>query len=307
MKSNETSKVYLAAVSYSIITGLSFLFGKIGLDYSSPLDLLAYRFTFGFLAILVPIIFKWVKLDVNMNMIKRILPLVLFYPLAFFGFQTFGLELTQSSEAGIILAAVPIFTMILASYFLKERTTSLQKLSILLSVFGVIYITFMKSSSVEMSNLKGILYLLVSVVSFAIYSVMARNLTKDFSTTELSYVMISIGFIAFNLLAIGKHLIDGSMGSFFLPLKSSNFIIAALYLGVLSSLGTAFLTNYVLSKIEASKMSVFTNLATVISIVAGVVFLNEEIFYYHIIGSILIIVGVVGVNLFGEKAKNIKA
>lgn len=298
------SKVYLAAVSYSIITGLSFLFGKIGLENSSPLDLLAYRFTFGFLAILVPLIFKWVKIEVNKEMIKRIMPLVIFYPLSFFGFQTFGLEHTQSSEAGILLAVVPVFTMILASYFLKEKTTILQKLSILLSVFGVIYITFMKSTSLQFSNMKGIIFLLLSVISFAIYSVMARNLTKDFSATELSYVMIGISFIAFNVLALGKHLIAGSVGSFFLPLKELNFIVAVLYLGVLSSFGTSFLSNYVLSKIEASKMSVFTNLATVISIIAGVVFLNEEIFYYHIIGSILIIAGVIGVNLFGEKAEN---
>ncbi len=50
-------------------------------------------------------------------------------------------------------------------------------------------------------------------------------------------------------------------------------------------------------------MSVFMNLATVISIGAGLVFLNEEIYYYHIIGSALIITGVIGVNLFGEKKK----
>ena len=43
-------------------------------------------------------------------------------------------------------------------------------------------------------------------------------------------------------------------------------------------------------------MSVFSNLGTVISIVAGVIFLNEEIFYYHIIGSIFIVGGVIGTN-----------
>lgn len=303
MKENKTTSVYLAAVSYSIITGLSFLFGKIGLENSSPLDLLAYRFSFAFLAILVPYVFRWVKLDINLKMIKKILPLVIFYPLAFFSFQTFGLQHTQSSEAGILFAVVPVFVMILASYFLKEKTTSLQKLSILLSVSGVMYITLMKGLSIELGNIKGIVFLLISVLFFAIYSVMARKLTRNFSPIELSYVMIAISFIVFNFLAIGKHLMEGSVESFFAPLKHSNFIIAAFYLGVLSTFGTSFLTNYVLSKIEASKMSVFSNLSTVISIMAGVVFLKEEIFYYHILGSIFIIAGVLGVNLFGEKTE----
>lgn len=297
------AKVYSGAVLYSIITGLSFLFGKLGLDHSSPLDLLAYRFTAAFLATLVPLVFGWVKLDINKNMIKRILPLAIFNPLLFFGFQAFGLDLTLSSEAGIILAVGPVFTMILASYFLKERTTSLQKISILVSVFGVIYITVMKSSSIEFENMKGIIFLLISTLSLAIYSVMARKLTRDFSSMELSYVMIGISFISFNILAIGKHAIDGDIASFISPLGHVNFIIAILYLGVLSSFLTSYLSNYVLSKVESYKMSVFTNLATVISVIAGVVFLNEDISYFHIIGSALIIVGVIGANFFGAKAK----
>lgn len=303
MKDKKTGKVYLAAVSYSIITGLSFLFGKIGLEKSSPLDLLAYRFSFAFLAILFPYIFQWIKVDINIKMLKKIAPLAIFYPLAFFGFQTFGLQYTQSSEAGILLAMVPVFVMILASYFLKEKTSLLQKLSILLSVSGVVYITLMKGLSIELSNIKGIVLLLLSVLSFAVYSVLARKLTRSFSAIELSYVMIGIGFIAFNLLALGKHVMEANLASFLAPLGQGNFIVAAAYLGVLSTFGTSFLSNFVLSKIEASKMSIFSNLSTVISILAGTVFLKEEIFYYHIIGSVFIIAGVLGVNIFGKERK----
>lgn len=302
MKENKMFKVYSAAVLYSVFTGLSFLFGKIGLDYSGPLNLLAYRFTVAFIAFSIPAIFKWIKIDINKNMIKRLLPLAAFYPLSFFGFQAFGLQVSQSSEAGIIQAVGPIFIMVLASYFLNEKTTGLQKISIFLSVFGVIYITYKKSTSVEITNMKGIILLLISVLSFAIYSVMVRKLTREFSSLEISYVMISIGFIGFNILAIGKNLIAGDISSFFVPLRQTNFIIAILYLGVLSSSLTSFLSNYVLSKIESSKMSVFISLSTVISIIGGVIFLNEDIFYYHIIGSVLIIAGVIGANVFGEKA-----
>lgn len=298
------AKVYSGAVLYSIITGLSFLFGKLGLDHSSPLDLLAYRFTAAFLATLVPLAFGWVKLNINKTMLKKILPLAIFNPLLFFGFQAFGLDLTLSSEAGIILAVGPVFTMILASYFLKERTTTLQKLSILVSVFGVIYITVMKSSSIKFENMKGMIFLFISTLSLAIYSVMARRLTKDFSSMELSYVMIGISFISFNVSAIGKHIIDRDIASFVSPLANVNFIISILYLGILSSFLTSYLSNYVLSKVESYKMSVFTNLATVISVIAGVVFLNEDISYFHIIGSALIITGVIGANFFGAKAKD---
>lgn len=301
MKKTNKRKGYSAAILHSSIIGLTFLFGKIGLKYSSsPLDILAYRFTAAFAAVLIPILFNWIKVDLNLDMIKKILPLSVFYPIAFFSFQIYGLELSQSAEAGIIQAVGPIFTMILASYFLDEKTTFKQKLSILISVFGVIYIAFKNSSAPGLHNTKGIILLLISVISLAVYTVLGRKLTKDFSSIELTYVMIIISFFAYNIAAIGKHLLSGTLISFITPLKEPTFIMSILYLGILSSLGSSFLSIYALSKLEASKMSVFVNLATVISIVAGVVFLNENIFYYHIIGSLLIIGGVVGTNIFGE-------
>lgn len=292
---------YVGAIVYSIITGLSFLFGKMGLEHAHPLDLLAFRFSSAFIAMMIPVLFKWVKLDIDKEMLKSIIPMAIFSPVIFFGLQSFGLDLLPSSEAGIFLAISPIFTMILASIVLKEKTTMIQKISILVSVSGVIYIGVMKSSSLDFSSIKGIVLLLISVISLAIYNVLARKLTKDYSSAQLTYVMIGISFIAFNILALGRHIIRGDIENFISPLKEGSFIIAVLYLGVLSTFITSYLSNFILSKIESYKMSVFTNLATVISIVAGVVVLSEKIYYYHIIGSILIISGVIGANFFGNR------
>ena len=302
MKDNKF--VYTAAVSYAVITGLSFLFGKIALSSADPIDMLAHRFSASFLAVLILILFKFVKVNYTLERIKKILPLALLYPMGFFAFQTFGLQYASSSEAGIMIASAPVFTLILASFFLGEKSTTLQKISIVVSVIGVVYITLMKSSSFEINNIKGIIFLLLSALSFSGYSVMARILTKDFSSTELSFMMITISFVVFNLIALVKNAMNGTLSTFFVPLANSGFVISIIYLGVLSSLVTSLLTNYILSKIEASKMSVFSNLGTVISIIAGVIFLNEKIFYYHIIGSILIVGGVIGTNFLDKKSLN---
>ena len=73
------------------------------------------------------------------------------------------------------------------------------------------------------------------------------------------------------------------------------------YLGILSSLIAFFLINFTLSRIEASKSSVFANLSTIVSIIAGVVLLHENFKLYHLIGSILILLGVWGTNYFTKK------
>lgn len=293
--------VYTAAVSYAIITGLSFLFGKIALSSVDPIDMLAHRFSASFIAVLLLLLFKFVKVSYSFERIKKILPLALLYPMAFFAFQTFGLQYASSSEAGILTAAGPVFTLILASIILNEKSTTLQKISVIISVSGVIYITLMKTSSFEINSIKGIIFLLLSALSFSGYSIMARVLTRDFSSTELSVIMITISFVVFNAIALAKNLSNGTLNTFLAPFTNPSFVVSVIYLGVLSSLVTSLLSNYILSKIEASKMSVFANLATVISIVAGVVFLNEKIFYYHIIGSILIVGGVIGTNFLDKE------
>jgi drug/metabolite transporter (DMT)-like permease len=292
--------VYGAAILYALIIGLSFLFVKVALPYANPFDLLAYRFSAALIAILIFILLSKTKINYSFSKLKRILPLTLFNPLMFFAFQTFGLEYASSSEAGILSAAIPIFTLILATIFLKEHTTGLQKISVLASVLGVIYITLMKGMAFE-GSIIGIALLLISMLSFSGYSVLARKMTKDFTSLELSFTMILVSCISFTTLAFFNHLQVGTLGALFSPLINPQFILSILYLGVLSTFITFLLSNYILSKLEASKMSVFINLSTVVSIIAGMVILNEAVYYYHIIGSILIVGGVLGTNFLGQK------
>ncbi|MFA6982797.1 MAG: DMT family transporter [Sedimentibacter sp.] len=251
--------------------------------------------------IVILYVFKQIKFIYNKERLLKIIPIALLYPLSFFAFQTFGLQYTSSAEGGILLSSSPIFTLILAEYFLKEKTTILQKISILVSVSGVIYITVNKSAALNFDSLMGILLLLLSALSISGYSVMARKLTKNFTSIEISTMMVVISFICYNSISLGKHIINGTISNFFAPLTNISFIISILYLGVLPSLVTSLMTNYILSKIEASKMSVFANLGTVITIVAGAVILKENIYYYHVIGSVLIVAGVLGTNFLDKK------
>ncbi|KFM99212.1 DMT family transporter [Bacillus clarus] len=296
-----TTKAYLSALLYSFIIGFSFLFVKLALTVTSPLDTLAHRFTVAFVIATIPIIFGFVKLNISFKNILALLPLAIFYPALFFAFQAFGLVYTSSSEAGIIQAAIPIFTMILASYVLKEYTNTWQKTSVLISVIGVIYIFIMNGIGAHETSFIGVILILLSALSSAFYNVLARKMTKKFKLMDLTYTMTAIGFITFNFIAIVDHINKGTITVYFQPFTNGTFLISILYLGLLSSLLTALLLNYSLSYIEAAKISVFSNLSTLITIIAGVIFLHEQIAYYHIIGTIVIVLGVIGTNFLGEK------
>ncbi|APC79639.1 TPA: DMT family transporter [Clostridium botulinum] len=300
MKFSHKKKAYVSAILYSIIIGFSFLFSKMSLTFADPLDTLAHRFTVSFIFAFVSVLLGWIKLDITKKDILSILPLSLFYPIMFFGFQIFGLVYIASSEAGIIQATIPIFTMIFSVIFLKERPSVLQKLSILLSVAGVVYIFFMKGVNLKSNIFIGIVLILLSALSSSGNNVLARKMSGQYKPISLTYTVICIGFVFFNIMSIINHSLNGTLNIYFKPFTNPLFIVSIFYLGILSSLVTSFLLNYSLSKIEASKMSVFNNLSTLITMMAGVVFLGEKLQYFHIIGSFMIILGIVGTNL-GDK------
>lgn len=52
---------------------------------------------------------------------------------------------------------------------------------------------------------------------------------------------------------------------------------------------------------EASRSAVFANISTIVSIAAGVLVLHENFQLYHVIGSVMILVGVWGTNYYQKK------
>ncbi|AWX57694.1 EamA family transporter [Brevibacillus brevis] len=302
----DQQKAILAALLNAGITGLSFLFLKMALAVTNPVDTLAHRFTVAFIAASIPIVFGWIKLSIKPKDMLTIIPLAMLYPVLFFTLQAFGLVYTTSSEAGIIQATVPIFTMIMAAFFLGESSTWLQKLSTLLSVGGVVYIFAMKGLGVNAGSGSsiGTILILLSAFSLAGYSVLARKMTKSFHYIDMTYMVALLGFLFFNGWSVIRHSAEGTLSTYFAPFASSAFIISIVFLGILSSLMTSFMTNFALSKMEASKLSVFNNLSTLVTIVAGVIFLQEQLAYYHLIGAVMIIIGVIGTNFLGARSKN---
>lgn len=304
MRFSYKKKAYCAAILNALITGLSFLFTKLTLTVATPIDILAHRFTISFIFGSIPILLGWIKLDINKKDILPILPLSLFYPIMFFAFQAFGLTYISSSEAGIIQATVPIFTLIFSIFFLKEYPSMLQKISLLLSAAGVIYIFLMKGINLKSNAFIGIVFILLSALSSAGNNVLARKLTGKYSPICLTYIVNAIGFLFFNIVSITNHSLNGTLNLYFKPFTNPLFVVSIVYLGILSSLITSLLLNYALSKIEASKMSVFINLSTLVTMIAGVIFLKEKLEYFHIIGAIMILLGIIGTNFSNKKTSS---
>lgn len=288
------NQAYIGLILVTIIIGLSFIFVKIGLRCSGAMDLLAHRFT----AAAIPILLLWfmgfIKLPRNsLKKAKPLLLLSLFYPLLFFALQTFGLEHSIASEAGIDFATTPIITLMAASFFLKERTSWIQKIGIIMSIAGILYIIYFTGGVSGDTTLKGLFLLMLSVFVLVAYYVLGKVVSAHYSAMEITVWMIILACVIFNGFSIVNHVQNHTLNQFFSPLIHMEFLWAVLYLGVLLSMITAFLTNFALTQIPASQIAVFNNLSPQVSIAGGILILKETLFTDHIIDSFLVLAGVV--------------
>ncbi|MDD2563582.1 MAG: DMT family transporter [Salinivirgaceae bacterium] len=297
-------QAYIGLILVTIIVGLSFIFVKIGLRYSGAMDLLAHRFTAAAFSILLLWIFGFIKLPpFSFKKAKWLLLLSLFYPLMFFALQTFGLQHSTASEAGIIFATTPIITLIAASFFLKEKTTLWQKIGIVLSIAGILYIIYFTGNISGSTTLKGLFLLMLSVFVLVAYYVLGKVISANFSAMEITVWMTLFAFVVFNCFSVFDHVQNHTLSQFFSPFIHMEFLWAVLYLGVLSSMITSFLTNFALTQVPASQIGVFNNLSPLVSIAGGVFILGETLFEYHIIGGLLVLIGVVMTVFFKSKSK----
>ena len=83
-------------------------------------------------------------------------------------------------------------------------------------------------------------------------------------------------------------------------LGDSSFIIAVLFLSLASSVCAYMLCNYALARLPVARMTIFNNVSTVVSVVAGVLVMGDPFMLTSVIAFVLILAGVWGVNHFAE-------
>lgn len=301
MKNKTNILPILSGILTSSIFGLSFLFSKKALNIVEPFTLLSFRFLVAFLIMSLLILLGVIKINYKGKNMKNLIMLGLMQPIIYFIFETYGIQFSSSSQAGLMIALIPIVVTIMSAYALKETPSKLQCAFIFLSVSGVIFIVLMNGSSSSEGSLLGIFLLLGAVISAAVFNILSRKYSDKFSPIELTYAMMAMGAVFFNLVSICNNIRSNTLAQYFSPLKNRSFLISLAYLGVLSSIIAFLLINFTLSRIEASKAAIFSNLSTIVSIIAGVILLHESFKLYHIIGSILILVGVWGTNYYSSK------
>lgn len=287
----------IAAVMATVLFGFSFLFLKLALAQNGGhvFDILSYRFLISTIGLGVLWATRVIRLDFKGKDLKPLLFMCLANPVLYFSLEIAGVSRVASSEAGMMLSVLPVVTILFGRMLLHERISLRQGIFITLSIGGILLIQAMSYQPGDSSNL-GRLLLLGAIIVGSAYSVISRKIAHQFSPIERTAAMTIVGGLSFTIISWANRLSAGTFWAYFDNLGKPGLILPILYLGLGCSLMAFFLLNYAMTHLEVSRTSVLANLATIVSIIAGAVFLHETIRWYHLVGSAVIIAGVIGAN-----------
>ena len=295
MKTKSFYKAILAAVGVYTLWGFSFLASSVGQRDATPFVLLSYRFDIALLILLVPLVLGKAKLRLRGKNVKMLLLLGLFEPCIYFIGEQYGLKYTNSAFSGVMIAVIPVVTLIMAAVFLKEKPSMAQWLFSILSIAGIVVITLVENSGGSVS-LKGVLLLVVAVLTGAACGVVSRGISDEFSVYERTFMIQLMGAVFFTSLAVIEH--GGNITALIRPAASLDFMLAALFLAVGASVVGYWLFNYSVANAPMANVISLYNLTTIVSVLAGVFILGESFSLLSAAAMVAVMVGIWGVQKF---------
>ncbi len=196
-----------------------------------------------------------------------------------------GLQTADPTTSALILATTPILTSVLAAIFLKERLTIRMLIGSIVAIIGIYFVVTKGTlSSIEVD--KGLLWIVVTMVTFAIMIIMTRLLANRIDPMAITLYSNIVGLIV----AIPFAFVLDS------PLRiSSSLSDWALLIGtavVVHGLAN-LIWNQNIRYVDASKASVLSNLEPFVAMIMGLLVLSKPITGAEIAGSLFIVGGVI--------------
>jgi len=232
--------------------------------------------------------------------IKLIVLLAFFEPCLYFIFEAKALLYTSASQAGMITSLMPIITAMAAGYFLKEIISKQLIFGSLIAVCGAIWLSVQATTTASAPNpLLGNFLELCAMFCAAGYTIVARYLSSKFSAIFITAIQAFIGtifffpFFIYEFFTVEMNFTSSAIGWLF-------------YLGVVVTLGGYGLYNFALTKLDASKASMFIYLIPVFTLILAYLFLNEKLSTVELISSAVILSGVILSQFKFEKLKKLK-
>ena len=267
----------------------NFMIGKFAfLTNIPPMSLVFYRWSLVWL-ILLPFTIK--EIIKSKEIILNNLPLLLFLSLTSVGlfnsFTYLSLVHTQVINASLFNTAIPAIIILLCFLFKIEKTNKYQILGLIISVLGILSIITKLNLEIILSlNFnKGDLIMIGGVISWGLYSSFLKRKTFTLPLLTLVHVLCTFGLI----FIFPQFVYEFSQGQ--LKKFDINLFYILIFLALFPSIGSYYCWAGAVSIIGANRAGIFLSLIPLFSTIMAIFFYKEQFQFFHMIGAILIILG----------------
>ncbi|MCK9617033.1 MAG: DMT family transporter [Lentimicrobiaceae bacterium] len=278
--------VYVLVIFSMLFWGLSFVWFKIVNPFYSPITIIFLRLLISSSMLYFIIrIFRF-RYKVKQKDVKYFLLLAFCQPFCYFLGESYGLTKVSSTVSAVIIATIPLFTPIVAYYFVHEKLSLFHFIGMIVSFSGIIIMIINPDLSFNASP-QGIFLLFFAVASAVAFSAVIRKISPDYSPLTITFYQNLLGSVYFLPLFF---IFDYQ--NFIYTTPSWNAIAALLQLAVFAS-SLAYLFYVIgLNRIGLNKASLYANLIPVFTAFFSFFILGEQFTFAKILGIAVVIVGV---------------
>lgn len=264
-------------LSITLIWGTTFALGKVVLENVTPLQMIAFRFTFCTILLLVFFFRSIFPLRLDQALKGGLLGLFLF---AGFVVQTIGLTLTTASKSafitGMTVVFVPVFQIIVSRRAPKFGNI----VGVLIVTLGLWFLTSPEGSAFN----AGDALTLACAVLFGMYMVYLDVVARLMTAVQLTFLQVGTNA----LLAIGAMSVFESAS-----LHVSTFSwLALVYLALFATFITTFMQTKYQKDTTPTRAAIIFTMEPVFAVILAAIFLGERLGVLGIAGGGLIIAGV---------------
>ncbi|MCI6032607.1 DMT family transporter [Fusobacterium varium] len=293
---NKNTLGHISAILTVLIWGTTFISTKVLLSHFTPIEILFFRFSLGFIALLLIYPHKLVLTDKKQE--KLFMLAGLCGVTLYFLFENIALTYSFASNIGVIVSISPFITGILSHFFLKQEKLKLSFfLGFLVSITGVALISFNGSTVLKLNPIGDILAVLAAA-TWSVYSIVTKKISDyQYNTIQVTRRIFFYGLI-FMLPALFFFDFHIGIDRFKEPLLLFNI----LFLGFGAS-AVCFVTwNLSLKLLGVLKTSVYIYAVPVITVAFSAFILKEKITSIAMVGTFLTLAGL----FISENRINIK-
>jgi len=272
----------LEVLLVSAIWGSSFVGVKAALDHAGPLTIAALRYSIA-AALLIPFV-SWRRLSLSgmsFRLWGRFIAIGLSQYTIGNGALFLALRLIPATSASLALSLCPIPVWAFGVFVLHERPNALQLVGTAAAVGGGFL--FFQAGFVPIPP-AAIALLTVAILSFAVFPVVGRKLSRErsISNTALTGIPLAIGGAALIVIAV---LVEG------IPQLPAITWAIILGLSLLNTLGGYLLFNHALQRVRAGEANVLLSLTPIATAVIAWAAFGERLTALQLCAMAIVIGG----------------